>query len=212
MSKPKFGYWDIRGLGQPIRFLLAHLGLDYEERVYPGANKAEWWDEKLKLDLDFPNIPYWIDEKVKLTEKLAIIKYLCRKHDRSLMPEEPELWKSEMIEGVCCQLWDALGGVAYSGGPFQHQYFDFVCPSKLVQLEKFIGKFSLGEELMYVDFLLYEVLYQYQRYNKDILQPFSKLQAFMKNFENLPRIGAYIAKNPEVISRQCFNSEAKIIF
>ena len=38
------GYWDIRGLAQPVRFLLAHLGVEYEEKTYGGrGNSAEDW-------------------------------------------------------------------------------------------------------------------------------------------------------------------------
>ena len=29
LTKPIFGYWDIRGLGQAIRFQLAYQGVDF---------------------------------------------------------------------------------------------------------------------------------------------------------------------------------------
>ena len=32
--KPVLGYWNIRGLAQPIRFMLAFLAIDYEDRTY----------------------------------------------------------------------------------------------------------------------------------------------------------------------------------
>ena len=31
---PVLGYWDMRGLAQPIRFLLSYLRLRYDEVVY----------------------------------------------------------------------------------------------------------------------------------------------------------------------------------
>ena len=31
---PVLGYWKMRGLAQPIRFLLAYLKVNYKEQVY----------------------------------------------------------------------------------------------------------------------------------------------------------------------------------
>lgn len=33
MGKPQFGYWNLRGLGQSIKFALAYMGVDYEGNV-----------------------------------------------------------------------------------------------------------------------------------------------------------------------------------
>ncbi len=33
-TKPKLGYWKIRGLAQGIRYQLAYLGVDYEDKRY----------------------------------------------------------------------------------------------------------------------------------------------------------------------------------
>ena len=40
-GRPVLGYWDFRGLAQPIRFLLVHLGINYEEQTF---NSHEQWD------------------------------------------------------------------------------------------------------------------------------------------------------------------------
>ena len=37
------------------------------------------------LGLDFPTMPYFIDEDVKLTETLAIMKYICVKHKPAML-------------------------------------------------------------------------------------------------------------------------------
>ncbi|KAL7985207.1 hypothetical protein Chor_003777 [Crotalus horridus] len=79
------GYWDIRGLAHSIRLLLEYTGTPYEEKLYrcgeaPDYDKSQWIDEKEKLGLDFPNLPYLIDGKTKLTQSNAIIRYIARKH------------------------------------------------------------------------------------------------------------------------------------
>nr|ABL09303.1 allergen Aca s 8 [Acarus siro] len=77
-SKPTLGYWDIRGLGAPIRYLLTYAGIDFEDKRYSDPN--EWFGkDKPSLGLDFPNLPYYIDGSVKLTQTQAILRYIARK-------------------------------------------------------------------------------------------------------------------------------------
>ena len=73
----EFGYWNIKGIAEPIRYLLAHLGIAYKE-ANP-INREQWLAYKNDLDLDFPNLPYLIDKDIKLTESDAIAMYLCHK-------------------------------------------------------------------------------------------------------------------------------------
>jgi len=61
-----------------------------------------------------PKIPYWIDEKVKLTEKVAILKYLARKYNPTLIPSADKLWEAEMLEGVLQDVWQLLVAICYA--------------------------------------------------------------------------------------------------
>ena len=65
----ELGYWAIRGLAQPIRFLLAYAGVEILE-VRFGINQdgsliedesPDWQDHKDTLSLPFANLPYLID-------------------------------------------------------------------------------------------------------------------------------------------------------
>jgi len=51
----KLGYWAIRGLAQPIRFLLTYLNVPFTERRYvaEGKNREDWNKEKFTLVLIF---------------------------------------------------------------------------------------------------------------------------------------------------------------
>ena len=77
MGKLKFGYWFVRALAQPIRHLLAYTGVEFEEVIY--TSREQWFDDgdKHKLGLDFPNLPYLIDDDLKITESETILKYVC---------------------------------------------------------------------------------------------------------------------------------------
>ncbi|CAG7830666.1 unnamed protein product, partial [Allacma fusca] len=95
-SKPVLGYWNIRGFAQPNRLLLKYLGVNYEDKRYyhggpPDYSNDDWLQVKFSLGLDFPNIPYWIDDKVKLTESRAVFRYLARTYGPKLTPENEPL-------------------------------------------------------------------------------------------------------------------------
>ena len=89
------GYWNIRGLGQAIRMMAEYVGADYREDLYnqgpgPEFSNKEWLDVKHTLGYDFPNLPYLKDGLTYLTETVAILKYIARKFDPSLIGKTPK--------------------------------------------------------------------------------------------------------------------------
>jgi glutathione S-transferase len=76
------GYWDIRGLAEPVRLLLEHAGVDYEDRRI-NMTKPSWLEYKTSLGYDFPNLPYYEEPGgVKLTQSNAILRHLGRRYPR----------------------------------------------------------------------------------------------------------------------------------
>lgn len=66
-----FRYWDLRGRVNPIRMLLHYVGEDFEDKRYKMDDFSEWFEkDKVSLQgtLDFPNMPYYMDEVVKLSQ------------------------------------------------------------------------------------------------------------------------------------------------
>lgn len=66
--------------------LLEFTDTSYEEKQYtcgeaPDYDRSQWLDVKFKLDLDFPNLPYLMDGKNKITQSNAILRYIARKHN-----------------------------------------------------------------------------------------------------------------------------------
>lgn len=81
-------------LVQPTRLLLEYVGEVYEERLYDRNDGDVWRNEKFNLGLEFPNVkqlfcydslliqlPYYIDGDVKLTQSMAILRYIADKHN-----------------------------------------------------------------------------------------------------------------------------------
>lgn len=70
---PVLGYWDLRGLASTIRNLLYYKEVEFENKLYPigpapDYDGSEWLAAKPTLGLDFPNLPYFIDGDVKLSQ------------------------------------------------------------------------------------------------------------------------------------------------
>ena len=56
------------------------MGVDYDLEEYePTPDRKNWTDVKFTLGLDFPNLPYFIDDGLKLTEVRAVMKYVAMK-------------------------------------------------------------------------------------------------------------------------------------
>lgn len=96
------GYWNIRGLGAPIRYLLHYCGVQFEDKMYaygpaPEYSRDAWFSEKFTLGLELPNLPYLLDDDIKLTETVAIMKFVCSKWGGDLNDDLVANSKAEML-------------------------------------------------------------------------------------------------------------------
>ncbi|XP_036090993.1 glutathione S-transferase Mu 3 [Rousettus aegyptiacus] len=193
------GYWDIRGLAHAIRLLLEFTGTSYEEKRYtcgeaPDYDISQWLDVKFKLDLDFPNLPYLMDGKNKITQSNAIMRYIARKHNMCGDTEEEKI-RVDIVENQIKDLHLQLIQLSYSSDyeKLKPQYLEQL-PVQLKQFSLFLGKFSwfAGEKLTFVDFHIYEILDQNRIFEPKCLEEFPNLKAFMCRFEALEKIAAYM--------------------
>nr|AIR95626.1 GST m3 [Tetranychus cinnabarinus] len=195
---PVLGYWDFRGLVDPIRLLLAHTGVDYEYKVYkigppPEFSKDEFRSIKHEFGFDFPNLPYYIDGDFKLTQKMAILRYLGRKHGLS-GSEEAELTRCDLAEQAAEDLAYYLYRSWFAGEEASRKDLSENLPVKLSEFDKFIGSgpFVLGAKVTYSDFLIYSTLDFLRVYDESFLENFDSLKNFLARIEALPNIGAFI--------------------
>nr|M1RIR6.1 RecName: Full=Glutathione S-transferase; AltName: Full=GST class-mu; AltName: Allergen=Tyr p 8 [Tyrophagus putrescentiae]AAX34055.1 Sui m 8 allergen [Suidasia medanensis]AGG10560.1 Tyr p 8 allergen [Tyrophagus putrescentiae] len=205
-SKPVLGYWDIRGLAQPIRLLLAYLDVDYEDKRYQlGANfdRSAWLTEKFNLGLDFPNLPYYIDGNVKLSQTLAILRYIGRKY-KLTGANEPEELRVSLVEQQVVDGNQSLSRVAYDPNADKLKP-DFLktLPDSVKQLSHFLGNspFVAGTSITYVDFWLYEYLVKLSVLVPEVFGQFDNLKKFVERIESLPRVSVYIkAQQPKLFN------------
>ena len=73
---------------------MAYLGVDYEMVEYeqgdpPDYSRDSWLNDKYKLGLEFPNLPYFIHGDVRITETTAIHKYIAGRWGPDLLGRDP---------------------------------------------------------------------------------------------------------------------------
>ncbi|KAG0415346.1 hypothetical protein HPB47_007482 [Ixodes persulcatus] len=195
---PVLGYWNIRGLAEPVRYLLKYKGVAFEDRRYnfgpaPGYDFGEWGNVKANLGLRYPGLPYYIDGDVKLTQSIAIMRYLGRKHSLVGRCEE-DLQEVDLMEQQVCELRWGLGRVIFS--------LDFEASRKRyiqmlpMTLETYsiyfrVKRWILGDDISYVDFMMYETLDWIRVFHAEALTQFEALTDYCARFEALPGVGEY---------------------
>ncbi|NP_001166305.1 glutathione S-transferase Mu 2 [Cavia porcellus] len=193
------GYWDIRGLTHAIRLLLEYTDTSYEEKRYtmgdaPDFDTSQWLNEKFKLGLDFPNLPYLIDGTHKLTQSNAILRYIARKHNLCGETEEERI-RMDILENQVMDFRIQLGMVCYSPD-FEKKKPEFLegLPDKMKLFSQFLGEqpWFAGNKITFVDFLAYDVLDQHRIFEPKCLEAFPNLKEFISRFEGLKKISAYM--------------------
>uniref|UniRef100_H0VQH5 Glutathione S-transferase n=1 Tax=Cavia porcellus TaxID=10141 RepID=H0VQH5_CAVPO len=139
------GYWDIRGLAHGIRLLLEYTDTSYVEKRYtmgdaPDYDQSQWLNEKFKLGLDFPNLPYLIDGTHKLTQSNAIMRYIARKHNLCGETEEEKI-RVDILENQLMDTRMELARLCYDSDfeKLKPEYLNRL-PEMMKLFSQFLGK------------------------------------------------------------------------
>ncbi|XP_029292430.1 glutathione S-transferase Mu 3-like [Cottoperca gobio] len=191
-------YWDIRGLAQPARLLLEYTGTKYEDKFYvcgeaPNFDKSSWVDDKSKLQMDFPNLPYLEDGDKKIVQSNAIMRYIARKH--SLCGEtECEKVRVDILENQAMDFRNGFVRLCYSDFDNMKPGYLQRLPDVLKTFSDFLGdrKWFAGEKITFVDFIMYELLDQHRMFQPKCLDDHKNLKDLLDRFEALEKIAAYM--------------------
>jgi len=200
MAPVVLAYWDIRGLAQPIRYLLEYTGTEWEDKLYacgpaPDFDKKCWFGVKESLGLDFPNLPYLIDGDVKLSQTQAILRYIARKHGLVGSSDEEQM-RVDLVQAEWADFNAPFVGMCYSPdfAAKKDGYLSDVLPTKLKRFSDFLGNrpYFAGNNITFVDFLMYEALDQHKLLDPKCLENYKNLQDFVERIEKLDKIAAYL--------------------
>ncbi|ETO34354.1 hypothetical protein RFI_02741 [Reticulomyxa filosa] len=210
--KPRFslGYWKFRGLGHPARLMLVYGGHDnFEDVTYqrgppPGYSREEWTSVKHKLNLDFPNLPYLIDNEnnLRLTQSHAIYRYLARELEigsQNSQEKAQEEMMGDLLKDLVGQ-WTKLCYSADFETTYHHFFQQLSDPFSFFQ-SWLQGKHTArtwlgGNNLCYADFILFEFIDQTIKLHPQAYERFPELIRFYKGFKALPHLQHYFATGP----------------
>ncbi|MGI9317150.1 MAG: glutathione S-transferase family protein [bacterium] len=210
------GYWGIRGLGQPIRFLLVSADVPFSEvrlgvlqdGTLLNENKEgeDWGKVRSTLDMPFPNLPYLIDTSggspVSLSQSNAILRYLARRFD-FYGDSETDRIEIDVLQDEAYDFRNEIIDTAYTLGEgyaavFEH-FSTNTLPHYLDIFETYLAgldnkDFFVGSRLSLVDFVLYELFWQMTLMVPNSITDSNRptLFAFIKAFEKAPRIANYL--------------------
>jgi glutathione S-transferase len=210
------GYWGIRGLGQPIRFLLVCADVPFSEirlgvlqdGTLLNENKEgeDWGSVRSTLDMPFPNLPYLIDTSggspVSLSQSNAILRYLARRFD-FYGDSESDRIEIDVLQDEAYDFRNEIIDTAYTLGEdyaavFEH-FSTNTLPHYLDSFETYLAgrdnkNFFVGSRLSLVDFVLYELFWQMTLMVPNSITESNRptLFAFIKAFEKEPKIANYM--------------------
>ena len=211
----ELGYWAIRGLAQPIRFLLAHAEIEISE-VRFGINQdgsliedesPDWQDHKDALSLPFANLPYLIDlerpDQIRLTQSNTIMRFLARRFNYYGDSVLEQTW-IDLLQDEAYDFRNLIIEAAYTLDPDYERAFEGF---KLTSVPRYLNGFEyhlsnrklqncfVGSRISLVDFILYELIWQVRLMVAGSITVTNRptLHSFLESFEKIPQITAYRA-------------------
>ena len=180
-----FGYWEMKGRAEPLRYLFAYLNLKIKEE---NPKPEYWFKNRSKLGFDFPDLPYLIDSKTKITQTKAILEYILIKNNKKNFLGKNGIEKIyfKMLYGILeeIQNWMNLIIMNKNYKIFYEKLKDFKFKSKFHYLNKYLKnrKFFL-EELSYIDIFFFYIAKMLTKLENALC-----VDVTLENYENLVRL------------------------
>ena len=192
--RPILGYWASRGFATTIRRLLIHLEIDFEDKMYtcgpaPTFDKSEWLNEKENLGLLFPDLPYWIDGDIKVTESIVVLRQICRKYKPEYLGRTlKEIGHSDMFACELNSQFTKLLRIGYKPVE-EHEQAKNDAKEFLTKFMEYRGdkRFAIGTEPTYIDFLAYEYVSRALAFEPS-LNSMEDVLNYKEIFETLPGV------------------------
>jgi len=208
-SKIKLGYWKIRGLGAPLRMMLAYSGAQFEEVQY--TDPAAWFGKKkpelLKVNA-LANLPYLEVDDTVVSESNACFTFLADTLGMSPTTCAGKIKDSELLSLCKCTRDDMtnraypFNGVCADRAAFDASMKKYLEGNPFVKYEaalKLSGTpFFCGAKPSACDFHIFEMLDQFTKLATELkvatpLATNPLCGAFHARFKALPTLQAYFA-------------------
>jgi len=192
-----FGYWNIQGLGQPCRMALHYTETKVDDTVWVIQEGGKWFEAKAKNEwgLDFPNLPYFTDGDVKLTQSDAILRHLGRKHGL-YGGSEKQAGHIDMLIDTAKDIKMALIMPNVVMKNLEEKKAEVITAqdAKFKQLSEFLGgkSFLAGNDVTIADFAMYDALKWFHELDSSLISKHSNLCEYLERFENVPKVKSFL--------------------
>ncbi|NXQ00560.1 GSTA1 transferase, partial [Vidua macroura] len=196
-GKPKLHYFNGRGRMEPIRWLLAAAGVEFEESY------LEKKEDLTKLQKDgsllFQQVPMVEIDGMKLVQTRAIANYIATKYSLYGKDMKERALIDMYVEGLF-DLNELLLKYGFLPADQKEEHFanmmDKATNRYFPVFEKVLkdhGKdFLVGNQLSRADVQLLEIILMAEEYKPDILAKFPLLQSFKARISNIPTIKKFL--------------------
>ncbi|CAL8094063.1 unnamed protein product [Calicophoron daubneyi] len=201
----KLTYFNVRGRGEPIRFVLAATGTPFDDKRVEGK---DW--PALKPSIPTHRLPYLqltssSGDIVGYEESLAIARYLARKHNLMGQTDE-EYYKIERMIGECNDIDTEFYKIAFPPSPeaqgkLKDAFLKEQGPKLLDMVSRSLkesgGKFVAGGKPSFGDFMLMTVMDHVDDIDPDILKKYPEFSAHRAAvLQEFPKLAEYIKTRP----------------
>uniref|UniRef100_T1JF51 glutathione transferase n=1 Tax=Strigamia maritima TaxID=126957 RepID=T1JF51_STRMM len=198
-------YFDVRGLGESIRFLFAHLKIDYEDVRFPhdGGMSAEW--KKLKPKQPFGKVPVLEVDGEAIAEARAIGRYIAREYGLA-GKNNLEAAKCDMIVSALRDFNENRWKVIMEQDPAKKEELKKVllddevpryCEGLMKQMKN--SQYLVGDSLTWADITVANTLYEFRNDFPEVCkqEKYKSLNEHVDRIHNLPGIKDWMAKRPK---------------
>ncbi|XP_012269130.2 glutathione S-transferase-like [Athalia rosae] len=200
MASYKLTYFPIKGLAEPIRFLLSYGSVEFEDvRV----NREDW--PKLKPSMPFGQMPVLEVDGKKINQSQAISRYLAKQFGLAGKDD----WEALEIDATVATIddlrtkiasWFYEGNIAVKQTKYEPLFKETI-PYFLKRLDaqvKTNGGWFVGGTLSWADLLFIAQLdYIIYMTNVDIIDKYDNLKQLKANVLNVSQIKSWVAKRPK---------------
>lgn len=219
MESVKLYYWPIRGLKEPIVYLLEYLQIDYQFK--PVKDNLEWEEIRKSFAAKghpLASLPLIEMDGNVISEALPIMTALVLRAGKTEMgPNESNFTRFLELYGVIADLFSDITKPAYASKNLEafRQTYLKACQlnkHKIETLDRLVSKqkWLMGNDLTILDFKFAEILDKMKCIEEDldidIVDQYMSLDSYLGRFLGLSDIKAY--RTSDKFEERPFNGDA----
>lgn len=197
-AQPVLVYFTFRGRAEPIRLMLADLGIDWQEDAI--ADFKVW--RKIKISMPFARVPVYKEGGLEIPESHAIMRHLARVHG-CYGKDEIEATHCDVLADAMRDVMDALVNLIWDKD-FEDKREAFInkrLERSLARIEHYLTTLTreedywVGGAMSFVDYIGWHLLDIVRALSPESLAAQPVLAALHVRFARRPNIAAYLASD-----------------